>query len=499
MVRFMSDDKIVCPNCRAQIKLTESLAAPLLDAVRADHERALVTERVKIAAEEAQKAKALLQTDLATRDQDLATLKNVLLDREQKLTKAHAAQVEFAKKERELNDARREFELTVEARVKASVAERESEIEATKRLLKEQRAAMAREVAERIAAERASIADEEAKKAKSLFQIDITERDKKLNHLNDLLKDKEDRLAKAQIEQANFEKKTRELEDAKRELDLTVEARVRQEIVTIRDKTKLDVEGEYKLKLTASDEKMASMQRKIEELSRKAEQGSQQLQGEALELELETRLKEHFPEDIIERIPTGRNGADVLQRVCSTGGKVCGSILWETKRTKAWKEDWLPKLRDDQRAAKADMAIIVSSSMPKGITPFGHRDGVWVAEFGCAIPVAASLRQSLLAMARLRTTQEGQRSKMEEMYEYLTGPEFHQRVSAIAERFNAMQVDLTKERNFMVKQWAARERQIRGVLDATLGMRGDLQGIAGRDMLEIESINLQLLDTATEA
>jgi hypothetical protein len=236
------------------------------------------------------------------------------------------------------------------------------------------------------------------------------------------------------------------------------------------------------------------MAKQIEDLKRKAEQGSQQLQGEVLELELESLLREKFPRDIIEPVPKGEFGGDVIQRVMAPGDKPCGVILWELKRTKNWSDGWLAKLREDQRKAQADVALIVSNALPKTVQTFDCVDGVWVAEFRCAVPVAVALRQALIEVAAARLASEGQQSKMELVYSYLTGSGFRRRIEAIAEKIREMQADLERERKTMTRLWAKREAQIRGVIDSTAGMYGDLQGIAGQALKEIDGFDLPAIE-----
>lgn len=242
------------------------------------------------------------------------------------------------------------------------------------------------------------------------------------------------------------------------------------------------------------EQTIAAMQKQIEDLKRRAEQGSQQLQGEVQELELENLLRMKFPFDAIEPVPKGEFGGDVLHRVIGSGGQIGGTLLWEFKRTKNWSDAWLVKLRDDQRAAKAEVAVIVSHTLPKGVETFELIEGVWVTHPRAALPVAMILRQSLLEIALARQSSEGQQSKTEMVYQYLTGPRFRQRVEAIVEAFSTMQEDLDKERKAIMKQWAKREEQIERVMSATVGMYGDLQGIAGKSLQEIEGLNLEVLE-----
>jgi hypothetical protein len=238
------------------------------------------------------------------------------------------------------------------------------------------------------------------------------------------------------------------------------------------------------------------MQKQIEELKRKAEQGSQQLQGEVLELELEWLLRARFPQDRIEPVPKGEFGGDVLQRVVGPLGQACGSILWESKRTRNWSDGWLAKLREDQRRAKAEIALIVTQAMPRDTQAFDLIEGVWVAEQRCALPVAIAMRQSLIEIAAARQASEGQQTKQELIYQYLTGPGFRHRVEAIVEKFGELREDLDRERKFMQKQWAKREQQINGVIASTVGMYGDLQGIAGSAIKEIDGLDMPLLEAA---
>lgn len=420
----MTEPTLNCPHCHAEIKLTESLAAPLLAATRQQFE-----------------------TQLAAKDQDIAQREQALRSQQQQLADAKAK-------------------------------------------LDEQ---VATQVAAQLKTDRARIAAEEANKAKLAAATDLEQKAREVADLQELLKGREAKLAEAQQAQAELLKKQRELDDAKRELELTVEKRVQANLDATRAQAKRDAEEALQLKVAEKDHTIAAMQQKIEELKRRAEQGSQQLQGEVQELQLEDLLRGKFPFDSIEPVPKGEHGGDALQRVTGAGGTACGAILWESKRTKNWSDAWLAKLRDDQRSAKAEIAVLVSHTLPKGVETFDLLDGVWVTHPRAALPVAAVLRQSLLDIASARQATEGQQTKTELVYQYLTGPRFKQRVEAIVEAFSTMQEDLDKERKAIMKQWAKREAQIEAVMQATVGMYGDLQGIAGRSLQEIEGLGMQAL------
>ncbi|MBX9894301.1 MAG: DUF2130 domain-containing protein [Nitrosomonas sp.] len=421
----MTEPTIICPNCKTEIKLTESLAAPLIESTRQQFEQRL-----------------------AQKDSEISQREQAMRDREKQL----------AEEKRKLDDQ------------------------------------VANQVAEQLKAERARVIAEESRKAKLASAAELEGKARELAELHEVLKARDEKLAQAQQAQAELIKKQRELDDAKRELELTVAKRVQDGLTEARQLARKEAEDEQKLKVLEKEQTIAAMQKQIEDLKRRAEQGSQQLQGEVQELELENLLRMKFPFDAIEPVPKGEFGGDVLHRVIGSGGQVGGTLLWEFKRTKNWSDAWLVKLRDDQRAAKAEVAVIVSHTLPKGVETFELIEGVWVTHPRAALPVAMILRQSLLEIALARQSSEGQQSKTEMVYQYLTGPRFRQRVEAIVEAFSTMQEDLDKERKAIMKQWAKREEQIERVMTATVGMYGDLQGIAGKSLQEIEGLNLEVLE-----
>ena len=422
----MTEPTLTCPSCKTEIKLTESLAAPLIEATKRDYEQRI-----------------------AQKDEDSAKREVGIQEREAALVKA--------------------------------------------------RETLDEQVADKLKSERARVVAEESKKAKLALANDLEQKSKDLVELQNILKQRDEKLAEAQKVQADLLRKQRELDDAKRELDLTVEKRVQAGLTVTREQAKKEAGEASKLKLMEAEQTISAMQKQVEELKRKAEQGSQQLQGEVQELELEALLIAKFPLDVIQPVPKGEYGGDVLHRVTSPLGQACGAILWESKRTKNWSDGWLVKLREDQRQAKAELAVIVSQALPKEIETFDLVDGVWVTHPKSALPVAMALRQSLMEVAAARQATEGQQTKMEMVYDYLMGPRFRQRVQAIVEAFSTMQEDLDKERKVIMKQWAKREEQIGRVMQATVGMYGDLQGIAGKTLQEIEGLELQALDAPAKS
>ena len=219
---------------------------------------------------------------------------------------------------------------------------------------------------------------------------------------------------------------------------------------------------------------------------------------EKLERQVEEELGASFPQDRIEAVSTGRRGADVLQVVCDASGRECGTILWEAKRTKAWSDGWLEKLREDQREAGADVAVIVSTVLPRDIRGIGMREGVWVCDYPSFTGLATALRAALMQVHAARQAEVGKGHKMELLYDYLSGPEFRQRVEAMVESLRAMHQDLEKEKTAMQKIWKKREKQMQRILASTAAMYGEMQGIIGASMPELAALDLKAIAPAPD-
>jgi hypothetical protein len=374
------------------------------------------------------------------------------------------------------------------------IAVSQADLRAREEALTKAKEDMDAQVADKLRRERARIAEEENRKAKQALAGEIEQRTREKAELEEVLRQKDAKLAEAQKAQAEHLRKQRELEDARRELDVTVEKRIQEGLEATRAQARKEAEEKLHLQVLEREQTIASMKQKLDELQRKAEQGSQQLQGEVSELELEAALKARFPTDLVEPVAKGEFGGDVVQRVVGVAGQPAGTILWESKRTKNWTDGWLGKLRGDQRSAKADVAIIVSQALPKEVESFGLVDEIWVAHPKVALSVAVALRISLLEVAAARKAVEGQQTKMDMVYRYMTGPGFRHRVQAILEAFSSMKEDLDREKKAITKQWAKREQQITQVMEATAGLYGDLQGIAGKTVVQIDGLEMEALD-----
>ena len=301
------------------------------------------------------------------------------------------------------------------------------------------------------------------------------------------------KLKEAQEQELELRKERAALKEQQEQLQLEAQRAIDAARDQIKQQARKDADEAHRLKLAEKEKQLEDQKKQLADMQRKLEQGSQQLQGEVQELDLEKQLVEKFPFDSIEPVPKGQFGGDTIHSVFGPSNQPCGTILWESKRTKNWVEGWLSKLREDCRQAKADIAIIVSEALPKGVESFELRDNVWVVHPRYAIPVGAILRASLIEISGVRMASVGQQTKEQLVYKYVTSSEFRRRVEAIAEAISDLQEGLEKEKRAIRKHWAAREKQLDRVIESTLGMHGDVQGIAGSAVAELDGIGLNAL------
>lgn len=324
----------------------------------------------------------------------------------------------------------------------------------------------------------------------SLKKKILEESEQEQKMLKDELELKKKQIQEAREKELNFIKKQELIEERERNLELELKKQLAEERAKISEMAEKRVKDEYQLDMAAKDKLAQDLLKQIEDLKQKATQGSQQMQGEMLELELEQILKSEFPIDDISPVGKGINGADILQKVRDSNGKECGVIIWETKRTKNWDEKWVPKLKDDMRSAKSDLAILVTTAMPQGLINFGHRDGVYVTNYENYLAIAKIMRMKIIELFYAKMAGEGVNDKKQILWQYLTGNEFKQRVETIVEAFNSMKTVMDKEKQYFTKKWAQEEKLIDRVINQTIGMHGDLQGLMGASLPEIKSLEM---------
>jgi hypothetical protein len=315
-------------------------------------------------------------------------------------------------------------------------------------------------------------AAQEAKKAKAQQATE-------LKALRDQVTEQNDAIAKLQAEEVTQRKRARDLEAREKALALETERRVDVAVkAAVAAATEQALE-QHRLKDAEKDKQLADVRRQLDEAQRKAQQGSQQIQGEVAELDLEAQLRQTFPQDRFEPVASGQRGADILHRVVDQRGEVAGTIIWERKNTKHFAETWVPKLREDQRANHAEIAVLVATALPPDVRVFGHHQGVWVAAPTVVNSLAFALRSGLLAVAHARVVATGQTGKQVALVDYVGGIEFRQRVESVLEPALALADDLEKEKRSLETVWARREKRHEQIVRGAAGLWGDVSGIVG--------------------
>ncbi len=328
----------------------------------------------------------------------------------------------------------------------------------------------------------------------------------KLKMLEQNNRDNEEKLKLSRQKELEFLQKEQQLKNREEELELSVQKRLGEERGKLSDELrKLEEqkiaakETEFQFRLKELEKQLEDQKKLADEMRRKAEQGSMQTQGEVLELLLEEILKEQFPFDLIQEVGKGIEGADCIQIVRNQSGKECGKIIYESKRTKNWSNNWIEKLKNDMRTSGADIAILVTQAFPKDMDKFGERDGIWLCSYQEIESVAAVLRGALIKVSEAKKSEENKGEKMQLLYNYLTGNEFRQQVEAIVEGFMSMKQSIAKERIQMEKIWKEREKQLDKVLISTSGMYGSVKGIAGASVNDIPLLDGTDVDGDDEA
>lgn len=304
------------------------------------------------------------------------------------------------------------------------------------------------------------------------------------------LHDKSETVKSLQQQELALLRQQRELEEKQAALALDVEKRLRTERQLIEEKALQKARDENHLKEEEQQGLIRALTDQLHAMDRKIKQGSQQTQGEVQEVALEKLLTDTFPVDMIDEVGKGIMGADLIQDVKNEYGRVCGRIVYESKRTKAFGGNWVDKLKSDQQRHNADIAVLVTETMPTDMPHFGHVDGVWICTFAEVRAVATVLRLGVLKVSEVQTASENKGDKMQRLYDYLTGNEFQQCVRSIVRAFQALQTGLEQEKRAMKKIWSLREKQIDAVIDSTTCMVGSIGGIAEGVMLSLPELEL---------
>lgn len=326
----------------------------------------------------------------------------------------------------------------------------------------------------------------------SLRKSIATDFENQLLMLQNSVNEKDEKLKLGRQKELEFLQKEKALLDKEAELELALQRKLQEqrneltEQIRKQETEKFTLKDtDYQLKVKELEKQLDDQKKLAEEMKRKAEQGSMQLQGEAQELILEDLLRANFPFDLISEVGKGVRGADCVQTVRNQFGQECGRIIYESKRTKDFGADWIEKLKKDMRSIGVDVAVIVSQCYPKGMDCFGEKDGVWICSFDEVKAVAYILRDGILKLSNLAKSQDNKGDKMHLLYDYLISSEFSEQWKAIREGFLNMRMSIQKERDAMEKLWKAREKQLEKVLLNAAHIQGSIEGIAGNDVIQL--------------
>lgn len=314
----------------------------------------------------------------------------------------------------------------------------------------------------------------------------------KLRMLEQANQDNEEKIKTARQKEFEYLKKEQELKNKEADLEIQIQKTLQQErtllIEQIRkqeqERTSVK-ENELHMELRRLEKQLEDQKKLAEEMKRKAEQGSMQLQGEVQELLLETILKENFPFDLIQEVIKGAEGADCMQIMHNASGKECGKIIYESKRTKNWSNSWVDKLKADMRNTGADMAILVTQVFPKDMERFGTRDGIWICSYAEVVSVATVLRNAIMCVSDAKKSEENKGEKMQMLYSYISGNEFRQQIESIVESFRYLDNSIIKEKIFMEKNWKERKFQLEKAIRNTVHIYGGMKGILGASVSDI--------------
>lgn len=402
------------------------------------------------------------------------------------ITCPHCGQ-SFPLNEAVLHQHRAEVERDLREKTEAAqkaLAAREHALATQATELEQRQTTLAAEVKRQLDGERQKLKDTAARDAREQLGLELAD-------LKARADTQKAQLDAARVQELDLRKERRALEEQKQALELDLARRLDAERRKIAEQANASAAEAQRLRFAEKEKIIADMQVQIAALKQKSEQGSMQLQGDVLEVDLEHRIAAAFPADLVEAVSTGVRGADIRHVVRTSTAQPCGLIVWEAKRTKNWSRDWPVKLKEDQRAAKADLAVLVTQALPEGMRGFGQVEGVWVCDYASALPLAQVLRQWLVGLAVARNAESGKQEKTAQLYAYLTGPEFHQQVEGVVAAFKAMREDLEAEKRALQKHWARREKELDRAIGCTAALYGSVQGIAGAAALpDIASLAL---------
>ena len=455
----MPEQIITCPQCSEQIPLNDVLTNEITQVVKKEFQEKLMKEKENL--KRSIKKDAENEFSLEIKD-----LSEKLEEKDQKLSELKDAELKARKLERQLTEKDDQFQRNLEDKI------RESENKITDKLKNDY----------------AKRNKETIKKVEQELKKDAEASNQKLIEANENLRNEKKKKQELELLIAQ-QKDAINTEKRKLEKDYFIKKEELRKSIIEENRTANELEINRKTAV------IDDLKKEINNLRTKAEQGSQQIQGEVSEEQLKKILKEYFPEDLIDDVPVGVSGADIVQKIKNFQGKECGIILWESKNTRTWQNSWIDKLKTDQKKVNADFAVLVSKTLPKEIRQFGDMRNVWVSNIDLVIPLTKILRGSILELYEKEQSLEGTNLKMEKLYRYLNSSAFKQRVHDSIDSFHSMQQELEKEITSTTKRWHKRRALIERVQENVISMCGTFEGIASQSIPEMEKYANDLLES----
>lgn len=376
-------------------------------------------------------------------------------------SKAAMQEKELALKNEQFEKAKAEFE-----------AKKRQENELFAERLEREKKQAERDIAEKLKQK----LEEENQERIALMNKELAEKSEKLRELNKM--------------EAEIAKLNREKLEMKEAIEAQLQRQLNDQLIQEKEKIRKLEEEKNELKVKELLKQLEDQKKLTEEMKRKQEQGSMQMQGEVQELAIEEFIMQNFPLDTLEEIKKGATGADCLQIVNTREVQNCGTIYYESKRTKAFQPAWIEKFKNDIRTKKANIGVLVTEVMPADMDRMGMKEGIWICTFEEFKGLSAVLRQSLIQISQAVQSQENKGDKMEMLYDFLTSNEFRLQIEGIVEGFSQMQSDLVSEKRAMQRIWSQREKQIEKVILNTTNMYGNIRGIAGNAVQAVRALEL---------
>lgn len=481
-------DEIECPKCGHSIPVSEALRHQLAEELKEQidqkekdfliREKELKDKEIQIK-EQGKDVEKRVEKEVSAAVLNREKILQEQIDKKEKSLSER--NIELKDRETQLKAREESIEKRVATAVSSALIGREQELKDRETQLFESERSVEKRVKDTVDQERVKLEADAKKKAEEAISVEMQDAKLQLQEIKEKLK-------LAEKTELDLRKRERELEEKQQNIELETARRLSALKSEVEESVSKKFAEEHRLKDHEKEKIIQDLKVALEDANRKAQQGSQQLQGEVQELDIEAILKEQFPHDEIMPVPKGIRGADALQIVKMPSGTVCGSILWESKRRKNWSETWIKKLKDDQREAKADIAVIISEVLPKDLPNSGCRDRIWIGNYFTLRLLSVALRMSLVGVASAKLASGNKDEISDLLFRYVTGSEFRQKIEAIIDTYKDMRETIDRDKRASIARWSKQEKQIEKVIAITAGTYGELRGLIGPSMQSIPAL-----------